>query len=830
MIQGASTNTSKALAPGTPRLAELKWTRSQVVKESSFGGSSESVAPLLKDLDVHTEKASHKPVNQLKMAALFSKRGWELWGQHENANAESAFAKAVVANPNLDSAWVGLGWALLHQDKPKESVAAFEKCVTLTGPHGGALNGLGYANLRMGDYDAAEGYLLKVKNAWEAWHGLVCVYLLQGKFSEADKWLKKLAGVEGFDASQLEQYRQAIDNRKLGDNLRQMIEPTPIESTPVESQREAFKPLLGTWSLDERILNPYSKRRPRLNNFKQYELTFSENKRGAGHTCKTVKELKGRERSENSSRVTLNPNAWPKEINTFGDGYLIEGIYECEGDILKIADVGTPEIGRPESLEATPESNPTHTLWIFKRKVNSKEDVTASALPEKPPEEPQQTQQVHTGGICVRDNDSRPIADAVVRLFLYRKSDAEFVLAKTATTDEQGRYSIRGSVPVGFDVTLSRVAISSADRATAVIPYQASAKKLQTIKLAAPASVTGRVTDADSKPVEGANVILGQLPSVWQTRTDSDGRFEIADVPAAEKLPSDGFSLLMASHPNSTSLLTTVGIDSVPTNVELTLTDVQNVPSSLARSAERRLADEAQAIQGTWKANEMSEEFGGDFLNPGLTFIFSGDKLRVEGRDSKLDLIVREMDYRLLPDGKIDFVTGPKVFGSTISYMLMGDELWVGLQRDVGDGETLFDYSSLSRVGAGDVEVAAPDDQSSALVILTDPAELENGNAMQQLAARTAIELLRKDDSLGLLNPAKDGQKWLWVGGQGLSAIGDKDPSFKNSLANSSLGDCQTFDPALQMALDGFASVKAKRKHMIIMTDGEPSLRRQEPC
>ena len=302
----------------------------------------------------------------------------------------------------------------------------------------------------------------------------------------------------------------------------------------------------------------------------------------------------------------MNPNVWPKEINTFGDGYLIQGVYECDGDTLKIASMGMPETGRPKSVEATPISDPTHTLLIFKRKVNSKEDVRGNALSEKPLEEPQQTQQVHTGGVCVRDDDSRPVADALVRLFLYRKSDAEFILAKTATTDEQGRYSIRGSVPVGFDLTVSRVAISSTDRATAVIPYQASTKKMQTIKLAAPASVTGLVTDEESKPVEGANVILGPLPGVWQVRTDSDGRFEIADVLAVEKLPPDGFSLVMASHPNSTSLLTTVGIDSVPANVELTLTDIPNVPSSLARSVEQRLADAAQAIQGTWKANEMS--------------------------------------------------------------------------------------------------------------------------------------------------------------------------------------------------------------------------------
>ena len=438
----------------------------------------------------------------------------------------------------------------------------------------------------------------------------------------------------------------------------------------------------------------------------------------------------------------------------------------------------------------------------------------------------QQMQKVNCGGVCVRNDDYRRIADAIVRLFLYRKSDAEFVLAKTTTTDERGRFSIQGTVPAEFDLGVSRIAISSTGRATTVMPYQESAKNAQPIQLAAPNSITGRVTDEDSWPVEGANVIYGYLPGVWQVRTDSDGRFEIADVPSEEGLRPKGFDLVMASHPKSDSLLTTVTINRVPTSVNLKLTDVPNVPSYLARSAERRLADAAQAIQGTWQTkNEMTGKFGDDFSKPGLTITFNAGNLQVHERKSRTRLAVHEMGYRLLPDSKIAFDTERKIFGSTISYMLMGDELWLALPRDGSDGETFFDYSSLSRVDGADVGVATPDDQSSALVILTDPAEFENGNALQQLVARIAMEQLSEDDLLGLLNPAKDGEQWLWVGRQGLTAIGDKGLGFKNAIANATLGNSPTFDPALKMALDGYAAIEAKNKQLIIMTDGEPSLK-----
>ena len=151
---------------------------------------------------------------------------------------------------------------------------------------------------------------------------------------------------------------------------------------PIESQKEAIKPLLGTWSLFELIANPHSTRPQRPHNFEQYDLTFYNNKHNAGHSVRLVLS----DDVDSSKGVTLNSSTSPKEINIFGEGFLIQGIYECEGDTLKIAYLGKSENGRPSSLEATPESDLTHSLWIYKRNATPKADVRDKVLSEEPPE------------------------------------------------------------------------------------------------------------------------------------------------------------------------------------------------------------------------------------------------------------------------------------------------------------------------------------------------------------------------------------------------------------------------------------------------------------
>ena len=154
------------------------------------------------------------------------------------------------------------------------------------------------------------------------------------------------------------------------------------EPKPIESQKEAIKPLLGTWSLFELIANPHSTRPQRPHNFEQYDLTFP-----ITSTTRGIRSGSYTTTSSNSSKgVTLNSSTSPKEINIFGEGFLIQGIYECEGDTLKIAYLGKSENGRPSSLEATPKSDLTHSLWIYKRNATPKADVRDKVLSEEPPE------------------------------------------------------------------------------------------------------------------------------------------------------------------------------------------------------------------------------------------------------------------------------------------------------------------------------------------------------------------------------------------------------------------------------------------------------------
>lgn len=91
---------------------------------------------------------------------------------------------------------------------------------------------------------------------------------------------------------------------------------------------------------------------------------------------------------DSSNRVTLRSDVSPKQINIFGEGLLIQGIYECKGDTLEIAYWGKPEIGRPSSIEANPESYRTHTLWIFKRSSTTKAMIGNDAARASPSEMP----------------------------------------------------------------------------------------------------------------------------------------------------------------------------------------------------------------------------------------------------------------------------------------------------------------------------------------------------------------------------------------------------------------------------------------------------------
>lgn len=109
-----------------------------------------------------------------------------------------------------------------------------------------------------------------------------------------------------------------------------------------------------------------------------------------------------------------------------------------------------------------------------------------------------------------------------------------------------------------------------------------------------------------------------------------------------------------------------------------------------------------------------------------------------------------------------------------------------------------------------------------ALVCLMHASELAQGNYWQKVVATESIKSLGPMDYAGLLHFDDLGSDaWLW--GKGLMKVGENRRMMLGKLNRMNPGDMPMFDPAMQMALRGFGQVGASVKHMIIISDGDPS-------
>lgn len=127
-----------------------------------------------------------------------------------------------------------------------------------------------------------------------------------------------------------------------------------------------------------------------------------------------------------------------------------------------------------------------------------------------------------------------------------------------------------------------------------------------------------------------------------------------------------------------------------------------------------------------------------------------------------------------------------------------------------------------------DIASAEPGSRT-ALVILSHPAELKNGNSIQQSAISVALGQLSASDYCGVLNYTPQGTKstsWMWRDEKdyGLVMLRDRRSDFNKALASSRPGDFAAYDEALQMALDALKNSPVQNRHMLVLTDGDPAL------
>ncbi len=111
-----------------------------------------------------------------------------------------------------------------------------------------------------------------------------------------------------------------------------------------------------------------------------------------------------------------------------------------------------------------------------------------------------------------------------------------------------------------------------------------------------------------------------------------------------------------------------------------------------------------------------------------------------------------------------------------------------------------------------------------ALVLMMHASELADGNYWQKVVAREAIKALGPMDYCGLLHWDDFAQNaWLWGGKQGLVRTSGQRQQMLSLLDKMSPGDMPDFEPGMKMALAAFNSVPASVKHMIVISDGDPS-------
>lgn len=75
-------------------------------------------------------------------AEVHAAKGWQLFQEGNNAEAEKAFRKALAKDDSLEQAKNGLGFCLLNQGNTEEAQPIFEALVKANSKHGGYVNGL----------------------------------------------------------------------------------------------------------------------------------------------------------------------------------------------------------------------------------------------------------------------------------------------------------------------------------------------------------------------------------------------------------------------------------------------------------------------------------------------------------------------------------------------------------------------------------------------------------------------------------------------------------------------------------------------------------------
>lgn len=110
-----------------------------------------------------------------------------------------------------------------------------------------------------------------------------------------------------------------------------------------------------------------------------------------------------------------------------------------------------------------------------------------------------------------------------------------------------------------------------------------------------------------------------------------------------------------------------------------------------------------------------------------------------------------------------------------------------------------------------------------ALAMVMHASEIPEGNYWQKVIAKSALDALGPQDYCGVVQYDMSGDKWLWGGSQGLLKVGGNKEMMRSRLSQMVPGDMPDFDSSLSMAIRALKANQASLKHMIVISDGDPT-------
>ena len=112
-------------------------------------------------------------------------------------------------------------------------------------------------------------------------------------------------------------------------------------------------------------------------------------------------------------------------------------------------------------------------------------------------------------------------------------------------------------------------------------------------------------------------------------------------------------------------------------------------------------------------------------------------------------------------------------------------------------------------------------DAVGALALMMHACEMADGNFWQTKIARNAIDVLGPMDYCGVVEWSNMGApRWLW---KGVLRVHGKRNMMMGMVGRMQMGDMPDFNAPMRLALNGLKNTKASVKHMIIISDGDPT-------